>query len=92
MSRLKDLRENTIVPKCSTYVVLMKHFRDSSNGCSHLMEAMISTRLSKLIRFIVNNVMPNLESPLLPLWRAPKLLEVHLPQIGNSGAIMQYSL
>lgn len=46
---------------------------------------MISRRLSKLMRFIVNNLMPNLESPLVPLWRAPKLLEVHLPQFGNSG-------
>lgn len=37
----------------------------------------------KLTRFIVNNFMPNLESPLVPLCRAPNLLEVHLPQFGN---------
>lgn len=39
----------------------------------------------KLTRFIVNNLMPNLESPLVPLRRAPNLLEVHLPQFGNIG-------
>lgn len=52
--------------------------------CSHLWEAMISRRPSKLMRFIVNNLLLNLESPLVRLWRAPKLLEVHLPQFGNS--------
>lgn len=57
----------------------------SCNKRSHLMEAIISRRLSKLMSFIVNNLMPNLESPLVPLWRAPKLLEVHLPHFGNSG-------
>lgn len=61
------------------------HSEDSSNKCSHLKEAMISRRLSKLMRFIVNNLMPNLESPRVPLSRAQKLLEVHLPQFGNSG-------
>lgn len=61
------------------------YFKDSSNKYSHLREAMISRRLSKLMRFIVNNLMLNLESPHVPLWRAPKLLEVHLPQFGNSG-------
>lgn len=62
------------------------YFKDYSNKCSHLREAMISRRLSKLMRFIVNNLMLNLESPHVPLWRAPKLLEVHLPQFGNSSS------
>lgn len=47
---------------------------------------MISRSLSKLMRFIVNNLMPILESPRVPPWRAPKLLEVHLPQFGNSSS------
>lgn len=37
----------------------------------------------KLTRFFVNNFMPNLDSPLAPLCRAPDLLEVHLPQFGE---------
>lgn len=39
----------------------------------------------KLMRLIVNNLMPNLASPLVPLFGAPNLLEVHLPQFGNIG-------
>lgn len=36
------------------------------------------------MRFIVNNLMPNLESSHVSLLR---ILEVHLPQFGNSGTI-----
>lgn len=40
----------------------------------------------KLTRFIINNFMLNLDSPLVPpLCRAPNLLEVNLPQFGNIG-------
>lgn len=37
----------------------------------------------KLTRFIVNNFMPNLASPLAAECRAADLLEVHLPQFGE---------
>lgn len=83
---MKERQHKTILRICNLFSINKTYFKDYSNKCSHLREAMISRRLSKLMKFIVNNLMPNLESSHVPLWRAPKLLEVHLPQFGNSSS------
>lgn len=83
---MKKRKHKVILRTCNLFSTNETYFKDYSNKCSYLSEAMISRRLSKLMRFIVNNLMLNLESPHVPLWRAPKLLEVHLPQFGNSSS------